>query len=177
MSIVNIPEAKVIQRQQPEIRLPVHLPRIGCPGADARSFVGEQFGNLPDLYDALHIKHLKKIINDQIYALLKGQLPTAIRKGLYFEKALDLIQHIAELIAVFNQVIGQAIAEYNATIAFINQKKGELNQYINEINAIPAQSQTAVNRLAITRYNEYLGELDKQVTRLQTSISCLMQIG
>jgi hypothetical protein len=174
---LNIPEAKLPDLPLPAIRLPVHLPRIGCPGADARSYIGEQFGSLPDLYDALHIKHLRKIINDQIYALLKGQLPTPLRKPLYYEKALDLIQHIAELIAVFNQVIGQVIAEYNATIAFINQKKGELNQKIAEIGGIPGGSQTAVHRLALQRYNEYIGELDQQVSRLGTSVTCILQIG
>jgi len=175
MSIVNIPEAKIVQRTHATIRLPIHIPRVGCPGADARSYIGEQFGNLPDLKDALHIKHLKKILNDHIYSLLKGKLPTILRAPLYDAKALDLIQHVAELVSVFNQVVGQAIAEYNATVGFINQKKGELNQALAEIAAIPAQSQTAVNRLAHQRYNEYLGELDQQITRLQTSITCLLE--
>jgi hypothetical protein len=174
MSSFSIPLPKLPDLGLPTIRLAVHLPRIGCPGADATSLVGEQFGNLPDLYDALHIKHLKKIINDQIYALIKGQLPTIFRKIFYIEKVVDLIEHVAELVAVFNQVIGQALAEYNATIAFINQKKGELNSAISAINGIPASAQTATHELALERYQEYLGELDQQVLRLNTSISCLL---
>jgi hypothetical protein len=170
-----IPEPKLPDYPLPQIRIPVHLPRIGCPGADARSYIGEQFGNMPDLKDALHIKHLKKILNDQIYALIKGQLPTILRAGFYIEKAFDLLQHIAELIAVFNQVIGQCIAEYNATVNFINQKKAELQSAIGELEAIPSGARSAVQQLAIQRKTEYLGELDQQVTRLQTSITCLVQ--
>jgi len=174
---MTIPEPKLPHIHLPEIRLPVHLPRVGCPGADARSYIGEQFGNLPDLKDALHIKHLKKILNDHIYSLIKGQLPTILRAPLYYEKALDLIQHIAELISVLNQVIAQCLAEYNATIAFINQKKSELQSSITELEAIPGNARLAVQKLAIQRKQEYLGELDQQVTRLQTSITCLVQVG
>jgi hypothetical protein len=137
---MNIPNAKIPDYALPAIRLPIHIPHVGCPGADARSYVGQQFGNLPDLYDALHVKHLRKVLNDQIYALLKGQLPTILRKVLYYQKALELIQHVIAMVAVMNQVIGQAVAEYNATVAFLNQKKGELNASIAAINGIPASS-------------------------------------
>jgi uncharacterized protein YukE len=171
---VRIPQVKPPHIQLPTIRLPIHIPHVGCPGADAHSYIGAQFGNLPDLYDALHTKHLRKVINDQIYALLKGQLPTPLRKGLYFQKALELIQHVAEIVAVLNQVIGQAVAEYNQTIAFINQKKGELNQAIEDLNEMAGSGGTAVQRLARQRYQEYLGELDAQLTRLGTSISCIV---
>ena len=173
MSLVNIPPAKVPDIGLPMIRLPIAIPRVGCPGADARSYVGEQFGSLPDLYDALHGKHLRKLLNDHIYSLLKGQLPTILRKPFYLAKALDLIDHVAEVVAMMNQVIGQAVAEYNATIAFINQKKSELNGKLAAVNAIPVNVQTAVNKLQKQRYQEYLGELDFQITKLQISINCI----
>jgi hypothetical protein len=176
-NIPNIPTAKVVSRLHATIRLPVHIPKIGCPGADSRSYVGEQFGNLPDIADALHLKHAIKVTNDAIYTLLKGQLPTPIRKVLYNKKALDLIKDVADFIETMNEVIGVAINEYNATIAFINQKQGELNGLITGLDAIPTNAQNAVNRLARQRYQEYLGELDQQVARLQTSILCLLQIG
>jgi hypothetical protein len=172
---LNLPQPHIPQINLPGIRLPIHLPFVGCPGADARSYIGEQFGNLPDLVDAFHAKHLRKLLNDQIFALLKGQLPTILRKFFYLQKALELIQQIAEIVAVLNQVIGQAIAEYNATIAFINEKQAELNQGIAEIESIPASSRTAVHQLTLQRYNEYLGELDAQATRLQTSITCMFE--
>lgn len=174
MSVVQIPEAKIPDIHLPTIRLPIHIPRVGCPGSDARSYIGEQFGSLPDLYDAIHIKHLRKLLNDQIYALLKGQLPTILRKPLYYAKAIDLIEHIAEIVAVLNQVISQAVAEYNATIGYINQVKGRLNALLEAVNAIPGNLQTAVNRLARQRYEEYLGELDRQIGKMGTSISCLV---
>lgn len=173
MSLINIPNAKVPDVHLPVIRLPISIPRIGCPGSDARSYIGEQFGSLPDLYDALHIKHLHKLLNDHIYSLLKGQLPTPLRKPLYLAKALDLIEHVAEIVATFNQVIGQAIAEYNATIVFLNQKKAEINGKLTAVNAIPANAMTAVNRLQRQRYQEYLGELDRQISKLAVSINCI----
>jgi hypothetical protein len=146
---------------------------VGCPGADARSYIGEQFGSLPDLYDALHTKHLRKVINDQIYALLKGQLPTLLRKGLYLIKALELIDDVIAIVSVLNQVIGQAIAEYNATITYINVVKGRLNAAIADINGISATARTETQKLALQRYQEYLGELDRQISQLGTSISCI----
>lgn len=169
------PEPKLPQFQLPQINLPIHIPKVGCPGADGRSYIGQQFGSLPDLYDALHTKHLRKVINDQIYALLKGKLPTILRKVLYAQKALELIQDVVEIIAVLNAVIGRAIAEYNATINFINQKKGELQQAISDIEGIPASAQTATQKLARERYQTYLGELDSQISKLQTSISCIAE--
>jgi hypothetical protein len=120
MGLPAIPAAKLPQFALPAIRIPVHIPHVGCPGSDGRSYIGEQFGSLPDLYDALHTKHLRKVINDQIYALLKGQLPTIFRKVLYLQKA-----------------------------------------------------QTAVQKLAKERYQTYLGELDQQIGKLGTSISCI----
>ncbi len=173
MPLVKIPPPKLPEIRLPIIRAPLGIPHVGCPGAEAQSYLGEQFGNLPDLYDALHTKHLRKVINDQIYALLKGQLPTVIRRGFYYQKMLELIQEVAEIVAVFNQVIAQAIAEYNAVIAFINKKKGEINVSIQAINGIPGSARTAVQRLALQRYQEYLGELDTQLSRLATSISCV----
>jgi hypothetical protein len=173
MALIHIPPPKLPHIQLPQIRLPIHIPHVGCPGAESQSYLGEQFGNLPDLYDALHTKHLRKVINDQIYALLKGQLPTVIRRGFYYQKMLELIQQVVEIVAVLNQVIAQAIAEYNAVIAFINKKKGEINAAIQSINAIPGSARTAVQRLALQRYQEYLGELDTQLSRLATSISCV----
>lgn len=174
MSLIpQIPPAKVPDIRLPLIRLPIAIPRVGCPGSDARSYIGEQFGSLPDLYDALHLKHLRKVVNDQIYALLKGQLPTVIRKGFYYEKAVELGQQVAEFVAALNQVIGQAIAEYQATVGFINKKKAEINGKLSAVNAIPENAMTAVNRLQRQRYNEYLGELDRQISKLQTSINCI----
>lgn len=171
--LVKIPPPKLPEITLPTIRVPVHIPHVGCPGAEAQSYLGGQFGNLPDLYDALHTKHLRKVINDQIYALLKGQLPTVIRRNFYYQKTLELIQQVSEMISVLNQVIAQAIAEYNAVITFINKKKGELNASISAINGIPGSSRTAVQKLALQRYQEYLGELDLQISRLGTSISCI----
>lgn len=172
---MSIPEARIPQIALPQIRIPVHIPKVGCPGADARSYIGEQFGNLPDLQDALHTKHLRKVTNDQIYALLKGQLPTILRKVVYLQKALELIEDVAAFIAVLNQVIGQAVAEYNATINFINGKISELNAGIADVEAIPAAARTAAQTLLPDRYNEYIAELNQQIARLQTSITCIME--
>ena len=171
---MSIPQPKLPNIPLPTIRIPIHIPHIGCPGADATSYLGGQFGNLPDIQDALHIKHLRKVLNDKIYAFLKGKLPTILRAPLYDSKALELIAQVAEMVSVLNQVIGQAIAEYNATIGFIASKKNELNAAIAGIGAIPASALSATNSLARERYQEYVGELDAQAGRLATSISCIV---
>ena len=169
------PQPKLPQFKLPQIKIPLHIPHVGCPGADGRSYIGDQFGSLPDLYDALHIKHLRKVINDQIYALLKGKLPTILRKVLYAQKALELIAQIVEVVEVLNQVIARALAEYNAAVSFINQKKAQLQAAITAVEAIPVAARTATQTLAIERYHEYLGELDTQISKLQTSIACIAE--
>ena len=173
--VPKIPAAKPPSLALPQIRLPIHIPKVGCPGAESTHYIGAQFGNQPDLYDALHLKHLKKVTNDQIYALLKGELPTILRAGLYAQKAAELIQDVTDFLSTLNQIIGAALAEYQAAASFVQGKISELNVSLAALQALPAVSLTATQRLAMQRYHEYIGELNQQVSRIQTSISCLVE--
>lgn len=167
----HIPAAMPGLTTLPEIRLPVHIPKVGCPGADSTSYIGGQFGNNPDLHDALHLKHLKKVTNDQIYALIEGELPTILRAAIYAAKAAELIQDVVDFLATLNEVIGTAMAEYQEAAAYVTLVTGQVN---TALAGLPVSGLTATQRLAQQRYGEYMGELNAQAARLQTSISCLV---
>jgi hypothetical protein len=173
MSGPIIPQPKLPHLPLPHIRGIPNIPHVGCSGASGTSYLGEQFGNLPDLHAALAMKNLKKAIEEQIYALIQGELPDAVRPPVYAARAAQLINEVAELVQTLNQVIAGVIAEANASINFINGKINDINAAKNTVLAIPAGARSAVQRLALQRYNEYLGELNAQVGRLQTTIGCI----
>jgi hypothetical protein len=168
-----LPEPKPPISALPVIRVPVDIPSVGCPGAHGTSFIGEQFGNLPDIQSALHIKALKKAMEEQIYALIQGELPVLARAPIYAARAAQLIDYVASLVATLETVVNAVTAEVNAATAFINQKTAELNGAIAELESVPESARTATQRLALQRRQEYLGELDAQASRLATTLSCL----
>jgi len=172
--IPQIPPARPPSVPLPQIRTPIHIPFVGCPGADSTSYIGAQFGNIPDLADALHLKHLRKIVNDQIFALIQGELPTIFRAAVYAAKAADLISQVIQFLATLNQVIGEAMGEYNAAVTFVQGKVAEINSASAAISALPAAGLSATRQLAQSRFQEYTGELNAQLGRLATSISCLL---
>lgn len=174
MSEFNIPVPKLPSVTLPSIRGLSNIPGVGCPGALGTTFVGEQFGNLPDLQVLAHIKSLKKAMEEQIYALIQGQLPFITRPPVYAARAAQLIAYVAQIIAALNQIVGGIIAEVNAAVGFIQQKRSELNSALSIVMAIPASTRTAAQRLMLQRYREYVGELDAQKMRLLSSISCLL---
>ena len=170
---LQIPSPKTIHITSPSVRLPFQIPFIGCTGGSAKTFVGEQLGNIPDTQTLLHIKNLKKSLEEQIYALIKGQLPDIARPPVYAARAAQLVTEVASLVAALNSVISSAIAEINAAISFVNQKKTELENSLNEILAIPSEQLRASQELMQQRYQEYLGELNAQIGRLQSTLGCL----
>jgi len=74
-----IPEAKLPSLTLPTIRSLPTIPHVGCAPGDPNSFVGEQFGNAPDLNSILSIRALIKSLEEQIYALIQGKLPQPAR--------------------------------------------------------------------------------------------------
>jgi hypothetical protein len=170
---IQLPEAKLPSLQLPSIRSIPTIPGVGCVPADGSYYVGEQFGNLPDMQMLQHIKQMKKLLNEQIEALVEGYLPTAARTPLWTARVARLTQYVADLTAAFNTSVSSVAGEINATMEFVNGKKSELQGALNEINSIAPASRTAAQKVLAGRYVEYLGELDAQASRLQQTISCL----
>lgn len=173
MSGPLVPPPRLPHLPLPNVRGLPNIPHVGCAGGSATSYLGEQFGNLPDLHAALAMKNLKKALEEQIYALIQGQLPDAVRPPVYAARAAQLINEVAELVQTLNQVIAGVTAEANAAINFVNGKINDINAAKSAVVAIPAGARSAVQRLALQRYNEYLGELNSQVGRLEATIACI----
>ena len=72
-----------------------------------------------------------------------------------------------------NAVIGGVTAEATAAIDFANGRVADLNQAKSEIESIAPAARDAVQQLLIERYDRYLGELDAQVERLESTIECI----
>jgi hypothetical protein len=173
MSSPFVPAPKLPHFPLPNVRGLPSIPHVGCAGGNGASYVGEQFGNLPDLHAALAMKKLKKALEEQIYALIQGQLPDATRPPVYAARAAQLVNEVAELVQTLNETIAIVTAEANASINFVNEKISDINAAKSAVLTIPAGARSAVQRLALQRYNEYLGELNSQVGRLQATIACI----
>lgn len=171
---VQIPAPRTIQLTPPQIRLPIDIPFVGCTGGSAKTLVGKQLGNIPDLATMLHIRTIKKAIEEQIYALLKGMLPDLVRPPVYAARAAQLLNEVIAFIATLNEVITQVFAEINAAIGFINGKITELQNAANELVALPSTTLNAAQQLMLQRYQEYTGELNAQAGRLQATLGCLI---
>lgn len=173
MSGPIVPAPRLPHLPLPNVRGLPNIPHVGCAGGNGTTYLGEQFGNLPDLHAALAVKKLKKALEEQIYALIQGQLPDATRPPVYAARAAQLTNEVAQLVQALNQTIAGVTAEANASINFINGKINDINAARTAVLSIPAGARSAVQRLALQRYNEYLGELNSQVGRLQATIACI----
>ena len=168
-----IPEAKLPNLNLPAIRSLPTIPFVGGAPGDASSLVGEQFGNAPDLNSILHIKTLKKALEEQIYALLKGQMPFATRPPVYAAREAQLINEVAQLVTAMNTNIGQVTGSVNAAISYANQQLAAVNQAKGAIDGVPAAARSPVQKLLVTRYARYATELNAQVARHQQTLSSL----
>lgn len=170
---MNVPLPKLPHVTLPTIRGIPTIPHVGCAGATGTTYVGEQFGNVPDVGAVLAIKALKKAILEQIYALIQGELPDATRPPVYAARAAQLTNEIAEIVATLNEAIAAVTSEANAAITAVNAKSAEMNAAKAELESITPGARSAVQRLMIQRYTRYAGELDAQAGRLQSTIECI----
>jgi hypothetical protein len=170
----QIPPPKTIHVAIPTIRLPIDIPFVGCTGGSAKTYVGKQLGNLPDLATMLHIRTILKALQEQIYALIQGELPDVLRAPVYAARAAQLIAQVASIISTINDVITRVLAEVNAAITFANQKIAELQTLANQFASIPESALTLAQQLMMQRYQEYTGELNAQIGRLQSTLGCLV---
>jgi len=173
MSGALLPPPKLPHLPLPNVRGLPNIPHVGCAGGSATSYLGEQFGGLPDLQAALAMKNLKKALEEQIYALIQGELPDATRPPVYAARAAQLVNEVADVVQALNQLIAQVTAEANASINFINSKIDDINAAKSIVLTIPAAARNGVQRLALERYDEYLGELNSQAGRLQATMACI----
>ncbi len=173
MPAPELPSLKMPSLALPTIRMMPSIPGVGCVPSDGRSYTGEQFGSLPDLQTVQAVKELRKVINEQIAALIEGYLPTAARKPLWAARVAQLTQYVADLNEVLTEVAGRAAAEINGTVSYINEKQSEIQDSLDALNNIPESARSAAQRLMVGRYQEYLGELEAQAARLQATAACL----
>lgn len=167
------PPPKLPHVNLPQIRALPHLPQVGCVAGTAGHYSDTTFGGLPDLQALQHVKSLKKSLEEQLFALLKGQLPDLPRKIAYAERYARLGQELAALVAAFNEILGEAQSETQAAIQYVNQQISDLNAAQADILRTPAAVRTKLERLKLQRYQEYTGELNAQLGRLNQTLGCL----
>jgi len=170
---MSVPEPRLPHITLPNIRAIPTIPHVGCAGATGTTYVGAQFGNVPDIGAALAIKALKKSLEEQIYALIQGELPQPARAPIYAVRAAQLADEVAEVVATLNGLIAGVTAEANAAIDFVNGQIAGVNQAKNALEEIPEGARDVVQRLMIERYTRYAGELAAQAARLESTIECI----
>jgi hypothetical protein len=170
---MNIPQPKLPHITLPTIRSIPTIPHVGCAGGDGTSYVGKQFGNVPDLHAVLHIRTVKKALAEQIYALLKGQLPFATRPPFYDARMVQLTNEVAELTEALTSIVSEVSGDINDAINFVGEKITAMNELKNAIAAVPEQARSAVDRLMFERYGRYAQELNAQKHRLQSTLDCV----
>ncbi|HEY6232796.1 MAG TPA: hypothetical protein VIW64_16145 [Pyrinomonadaceae bacterium] len=170
---LQVPPPKLPHIALPNVRAIPTIPHVGCAGAQGTTYVGQQFGNAPDIGAARAIKALKKALEEQIYALLQGELPQPARAPIYAARAAQLADEVADVVATLNDLIAGVTAETNAAISFVNDTIAEVNQAQSTLLEIPEGARDVVQRVMIERYTRYAGELTAQAARLGTTIECI----
>lgn len=170
----QIPMPKIPSYGLPSIQLPAHIPFVGCAAGDGKTYIGRQFGNKPDFESMLGIRSLKKTLEEQVYALIQGQLPDPTRPPVYLARAIEIIAEVVEQVAKLNEIIGEVLEELNAVVEFINLKKAELETQMSFLMGIPDDVLTEVQSMMIENYEFYLGDLDDQIGRLESTVGCLV---
>lgn len=169
-----LPTAKLPGFNVPTIRGLPNIPTVGCVSGNPTTLVGQQMGSLPDISALPHVKALKKVIEEQIGALVEGKLPQLPRSIVYEVRQLRLVAELAQIVAVSVQIAAQMTAEINAAIAAANQTINGINAAANEIEQLPEAARSAVQRKALDRYNDYAAEINAQIGRLNAAKGCLI---
>lgn len=168
-----LPQIKLPSFNVPNIRSLPNIPTVGCVSGNATTVIGEQFGNFPDIQALPHVKALNKVITEQIGTLLEGKLPDAPRAALYQARQARLVSELAQIVSAATELASQIQAEISSSIQACNQKVNELNAAKSLILQIPANLRSPIQKKALDRYNEYIGEVNSQIGRLQTALGCL----
>lgn len=170
---VQLPQIKIPSWTVPSVRDLPTIPNVGCVSGNATTQIGEQFGSFPDVQALPHVKALNKVITEQIGTLLEGKLPDVPRAVLFEARKVRLVSELAQIIGKGAELASQIQGEVNATIAASNAKIGDLNAAKNALLQIPENARSAIQDKTISRYNEYVGEVNAQIGRLEASLGCL----
>ena len=170
---MTLPPAKLPSWIVPTIRNLPTIPNVGCVSGNGTTLIGEQFGNFPDVQALPHIKALNKVITEQIGTLIEGKLGDIPRAIVYEIRQARLAIEKAQIVAEAAAAASRIQSEINAAIEGANEKIGDLNASKNLILATPANMRTAIQTKALGRYNEYIGEVNDQIGRLETAMGCL----
>jgi hypothetical protein len=170
---VQIPQPKLPHLALPAISGIPTIPHVGCAGADGTSYIGKKFGNLPDLHALLHLKTLQKALNEQVYALIEGELPDALRPVPYAARAAQLTNEIADLVNAVTSIVTDLTDNINDAINYADQQIAAVNEAKNMIAGVPEGARSAVQKLMFERYGRYASELNAQKARLQSAITCI----
>ncbi len=171
--MTTLPPAKLPSFTLPTVRSLPTIPNVGCVSGNATSIIGDQFGNFPDIQALPHIKALNKIITEQIGTLLEGKLGDIPRAALYEVRRARLVNELVQIVQQGTAIAGQIQSEVNANIAACNTKIADLNSAKNAIVSIPEASRSALQQKTLDRLNTYIGEVNGQIGRLQTTLACL----
>lgn len=170
---VRVPAPKLPHVTLPTIRNLPTIPNVGCAGGDGTTYIGKQFGGLPDIATVLHIKALKKAMEEQIYALVQGELPVITRAPIYAARAAQLVEYVESLLNTLTATINNVTEEVEGSIDFANSKIAEINSAKNEILSLPESARSAAQRSLLSLYDEYIAEGNAQINRLESSIACI----
>lgn len=168
------PSAKLPSFNMPTIRALPNIPKVGCVSGNPTTLVGQQMGNLPDVSALPHVKALKKVIEEQVGTLIEGKLPDLPRSVLYEARQIRLVGELAEMIEKAAEIAGQLLAEINTAIEFANARIDDLNSSLTEISSIDEALRSPVQKKALDRYNDYIGEINQQIGRLNAAKGCLI---
>ncbi len=168
-----LPQIKLPSWSVPNVRGLPTIPTVGCVSGNATTQIGEQMGNFPDIQALPHVKALNKVITEQIGTLLEGKLPDAPRSILFEARKARLITELASIVNKATELANQIQTEINSSIAACNEKINDLNAAKNLILQVPVNARSVIQKKTLDRYNEYIGEINGQIGRLQTSLGCL----
>jgi hypothetical protein len=160
--------------QTPDILGLPHLPLMGCIMGTGTFYSGRQHGDRPHNKVIDQIKHYRQTLLDEIETLIDGQLDNPLRAARFAQKVIDYVDRIANFVQKLNDAIGKVLTEINEDLAFTNQTQQELTAELNKLMAVPETARTELEKLGVTRYNEYLGKLSAQVGRLQGLVNCVV---
>jgi hypothetical protein len=168
-----LPKIKLPNVRTPRIKGIPSLPKVGCAGGNPNAYFGNQYGNLPDVAALLHLRHLKKVIEDHIGTLIDGYLPTLLRKPKYVVRVLRLTREVQQVARQIVTLVSAAQSEYGAQLNYVNRQIAEVNGAARELAALPASARSEVQTHLLNRYNEYAADLNAQAGRIQQALGCL----
>ena len=165
--------AKVPTVQAPFTAPTLSVPFLSCFSGDGRTFVGRHFSNRPDLLKLQHLKQLIVQYEERIITQTIGKLDNPLRSAGFVAQIVEITDKIATATAAITSAVGEITEEIDAGISFINDRITDLNALRAELNAVPENLRTKVAAHLIARYEQYFGELESQLSRLNAARACV----